>query len=60
MNWDISFNNKVRSTTFLTPIDDTHMQGTVSQIVDVGLSFDFIKCRKICLKKCTKSSRFLS
>ena len=58
LNWDMSVNNKVRSTKPLTPIDDTRMQGTVSQIVDIGLSFDFIKCRKISLKKCTKSSLF--
>ena len=60
LNWDISVNNKLRTTKSRTPIDDTNMQGTVSQVFGIGLSFYFIKCRKMSLKKFTKSSRFLS
>ena len=42
LNCNISVNNKLRSTKFRTPIDDTNMQGTVSQIFDIGLSCCFI------------------
>ena len=42
LNWDISVNNKLRGTRFGTPIDDTHMQGTLSQIFDIGLSLFFL------------------
>ena len=41
-------------------IDNIHMEGTVSQIFEIGLSFYFMKCRKFNQKKSTKSSRFLS
>ena len=40
--------------------DEIQMEGTVSQIFEIGLSFDFMKCRKLFLKKSTKSSRFLT
>ena len=39
-------------------IDNIHIEGTVSQIFDIGLSFYFMKCIKFNKKKSTKSSRF--
>ena len=57
---DISLNNTFRSIQFLTHIHNIHMEGTVSQIFDLGISFCFIKCRKFCLKKITKSTRFFA
>ena len=60
LNLDISFDNKLRSTKSWILIDEIHMQGTVSHILDMGLSFDFIKCRRFCLKKSPNSSRILA
>ena len=36
------------------------MEGTVSQIIDLGLSIDFMNSRKISMEKKRNSSRFLS
>ena len=36
------------------------MDGTVSQIFDIGFSFCFLKCGIFCLKKSIKSARFLA
>ena len=49
-----------RSTRFSILIDNSHIEGTISQIFDIGISFHFIKCRKFNKKKSTKSTRFLS
>ena len=38
---------------FYTHIDNIDMEGTVSEMFDLGLSFCFIKCRKFGLKKIT-------
>ena len=54
----ISLNKTLRNVKFLTHIDNIHMEGTVSPISDYGLSFCFIKCRRFCLKKSNKSTRF--
>ena len=35
---------------FGMPIECTYMEGTVSQIFDIGLSFHFMKSRKINFK----------
>ena len=60
LNQDISSNiNKLRSTKSWISMDEIHMQGTMSQIFDIGLSFEFIKCRNLCFKKSPKSFRFL-
>ena len=37
---------------------DVYMEGTVSQIFDIGSSSYFIKCRKLVFKKYKKVSRF--
>ena len=43
---DISLDIIFRNTESWIHLDDIQMEGTVSQIVDIGLSFCFIKCRK--------------
>ena len=53
-------NNEIRVSKSEIPIDEINLEGTVSQIFDICHSFHFIKCRKYCLKKLTKSSRFLT
>ena len=50
----------LRKTTFETHIDKVHMEGTVSQIFDIGPSSCFIKCRKLSFKNSPKSSRFFT
>ena len=57
---DISLNNTFRSIKFKTHIHNVDKEGTMSQILDLGLSFCFIKCRKFCLKKIFKSTRFFA
>ena len=39
-------------------VDRNHMEGTVSQIFDIGPSLDFIKCRKLSAVKSQNSSSF--
>ena len=39
---DISLNIKVRDMKSLVGMQNIHMQGTVSQILDLGLSSDFM------------------
>ena len=38
---------------------ETIMEGTVSQIFDLGPSFYFMQCRKLDMKKWQKVTRFL-
>ena len=59
LNYDILLNNIFRRTKFSILIDNIHIEGTLSQICYIGLSFFFMKCRKFNQKKSTKSSRFL-
>ena len=33
------------------PTENIHLEGTMSQIFDIGLRFDFMKSRKIIVKK---------
>ena len=42
LNTDISLIFEVSDLTFLTGVDNLHMQGTVSQITDSGPSFHFM------------------
>ena len=42
LNMDILLTNKLPIITFYTDIENTHMEGTVSQISYLGLSFNFI------------------
>ena len=58
-NYDNKLNNIVRSTKFAMLIDNIHMEGTLSHIFEIGLTFYFMKCRTFNQKKSTKSSRFL-
>ena len=58
--YDILLNNIFRSTKFAMLIDNIQLEGTVSQIFEIGLSLYFMKCRKFNQKKSTKSSRFFS
>ena len=46
LNQDISLNNMFRNMKLLILIDNIQMEGTVSQIFDVGFHFYFMKCRK--------------
>ena len=58
-NMNISFN---MSTTFIKIylLDiETIMEGTVSQIFDLGPSFYFMQCGKLDMKKLQKVTRFL-
>ena len=57
---DISVNKTLRNIEFGIPTDEIQMEGTMSQIFEIGLSFYFMKCRNLFLKKSTKSSRFLT
>ena len=43
---DISVNKILRHTQFGMHTDEIQMEGTVSQIFEIELSFDFMKCRK--------------
>ena len=54
LSYDISPNNIFRSTKFAMLIDNIHMEGTVSQISEIGFSFYFMKCRKFNQKKINK------
>ena len=59
-NQDISVNKIRRQTKFGMHTDEIQMEGTMSQIFEIELSFDFMKCRIMFWKKSTKSSRFLT
>ena len=59
-NQDILVKNILINKKSLMHIDGIHMEGTVSQNFEIGLTLYFIKCRKLFLKKSTKSSRFLT
>ena len=48
---DISVNKILGHTKFGMHTDEIQMEGTVSQISEIELSFDFMKCRKSFLKK---------
>ena len=43
---DISLHNIFRNTKSWIHLDDIQIEGTVSQIFDICLSFCFIKCKK--------------
>ena len=60
LNCDILLNNTFSNTKSSIHIDNIHMEGTVSQIFYICLSFCFMKCRKFIQKISAKSSRFLS
>ena len=45
---------------FHTLIENIYMEGTVSQILYLVLSFNFMKFRKMIMKKYKKSSRFFT
>ena len=47
---DILVNKTLRNTTFSVHTDEIQMEGTVSQIFEIGLIFDFMKCRKLLSK----------
>ena len=51
LNWIISVIHEAKVTKFGTHVVKDHSEGTVSQILDLGLSFDFIKSRKLSCKK---------
>ena len=55
---DISFPISYKSFKFSTCIHEIWMQGRVSQNVDLGPSFDFMKCRNLNIKKKIKSYPF--
>ena len=42
LNRDISLDIQVKVMTFSTPVENIHVEGTMSQIVDLGFSFDLI------------------
>ena len=44
---DISVNKTLRNTELLMHTDEIQMEGTVSQIFEQGLGFDFMKCRNL-------------
>ena len=60
LNQDISLNIYFPSIKIHILIENILMEGTVSQNVYLGLSFNFMKSRKIFIKKYQKSSRFLT
>ena len=51
MKLDISLNIHFLIIKFLIRIENIKMEGTVSQIFDLGPSFDFMKSRKIIIQK---------
>ena len=51
MNMDISVNIAHTSFRFEICMLEIQMQGTMSQNLDIGPSFNFMKSRKLCLKK---------
>ena len=51
VNMDISLPTAYKQFKFSTCIYEIQMQGRVSQIFDLCPSFDFIKCRKLNIKK---------
>ena len=57
---DISVNKTLRNIQFRIQTDEIQMEGTVSQMFEIGLSFYFMKCRNLFFKRSTKSSRFLT
>ena len=50
-NWIISVTHGEKVTKFDTHVVDDHSEGTVSQIPYLGLSFHFMKSRKLSCKK---------
>ena len=57
-NQDISLNISLRHLTFVVLIDNTHMEGILSQIFYLGPSYLFMKSRKNILQKIAKSYPF--
>ena len=51
LNWIISVIHEAKVKTFGTHVVNDHSEGTVSQIFDLGLSFHFMKSRKLSCKK---------
>ena len=51
LNLNISVINGANFIKFGTPVVDDYSEGTVSQIFNLGSSFYFMKCRKLCCKK---------
>ena len=55
LNKDISVNIVRRAFIFYMCIPEIETERKVSQMFDIGLTFDFIKCRILYFKKVTKS-----
>ena len=60
LNWIISDIYEAKITKFGTCVVDDHSEGTVSQIFELGPSFNFMKSRKLSCRKYQKVSRFLT
>ena len=58
LNQNISLNINFPIIKFHIHIENIWMEGTVSQILYLGPSFDFMKSRKIIMQKKQNSSRF--
>ena len=59
LNKDISVVISNSPLKFSTCIHEIEMEGIMSQNFDLGPSFNFIKCRKLHLKKIQKVTQFL-
>ena len=57
---DISVAIPCRHSKFETSIYEIKMEGSVSQNFDLGVSFSFMKCRNLLIKKSPKVTRFLT
>ena len=60
LNQDISLNIVLNRLKFGLPVDETHSEGTVSQIFYLGLSFHLVKSRKKYFQKLEKITRFFT
>ena len=58
LNIDISFPMRYKLFKFSTYIHEIWMQGTLSQNLYLGPTFDFIKCRNLNIKKLQKVTLF--
>ena len=58
-NKDISFDIPWKFLKFGIHVNEGYMEGSVSQIFDLGVSFCFIKFRKLSFQKWPKVTRFL-
>ena len=59
LNKHISLNIRLTCLTTAIHVSETHLEGRVSQNFDIGLSLDFIACRKGGIQKNTKKSQKL-